>query len=145
MPVIWNLRELLKQQGFKRASKIARIIYDRTGYGISTQAVCDLLNGEPKMLRIDTARAFCDAFGLRLGDFFEILPGPPRKLQIKQSVGVGPTDPTGSECELIATATGSDKDHGKPLGWSANHDESDFSSFFFAAGEICASKHSTIT
>lgn len=139
MAVIWNLRELLKQQGFKRASEIAKVLYDRTGYRISTQAVCDLLNGEPKMLRTDTARAFCDAFGLRLGDFFEILPGPPRKLQTMQMTGSEPTNAKG--CQRVGT----DSD-GKPqpLDSSANEAELGFSSFFFAAGELACSKQSTV-
>jgi hypothetical protein len=61
MPIKWNLRELLRQLEIRKASEISRIIYDRTEYPISTQAVCDLLNDKPKMLRLDTAQAFCDA------------------------------------------------------------------------------------
>lgn len=141
MAVIWNLRELLKQQGFRRASEIARILYDRTGYGISTQAVCDLLNGEPKMLRTDTARAFCDAFGFRLGDFFEIVPGPPRKLQIKQLTGLEPTNAKGSQ----RVGKDLDEEPRQHLRSSANEAELDFSSFFFAAGELACSKEPTIS
>ena len=60
------------------ASEISRIIQERARYSISTQAVCDLLNDEPKMLRIETAQAFCDAFGLQVSEFFDMGPGPPR-------------------------------------------------------------------
>ena len=110
MSVKWILREVLAQRGFTTASEISRIIQERTRYSISTQAVCDLLNGEPKMLRSETARAFCDAFGLRVSEFFDMGPGPPRK----QSARGEPIHITGAEV--------------------------DFSSFFFAAGELCASK-----
>ena len=56
MSVKWILREVLAQRGFTTASEISRVIQERNRYSISTQAVCDLLNDEPKMLRIETAR-----------------------------------------------------------------------------------------
>jgi hypothetical protein len=114
MSVKWILREVLTQRGFTTASKISRIIQERTGYSISMQAVCDLLNDEPKMLRIETAQAFCDAFGLQVSEFFDIGPGPPRKLEVCQSASGEPIRITGAEV--------------------------DFSSYFFAAGELYASK-----
>ncbi|HYJ84874.1 MAG TPA: helix-turn-helix transcriptional regulator [Pyrinomonadaceae bacterium] len=127
MPIKWILRDLLRQLEIKKASEISRIIYDRTGYRISTQAVCDLLNDKPKMLRLDTAQAFCDAFGLRLGDFCEIVPGPPRKLQAKSS----------NFRPLNLTGAGSDDKHGQHSGVSANEAGGlDLASFFFAAGEL---------
>ena len=110
MSVKWILREVLAQRGFTMASEISRIIQERTRYSISTQAVCDLLNDEPKMLRIETAQAFCDAFGLQVSEFFDMGPGPPRK----QAASGEPIHITGAEV--------------------------DFSSFFFAAGELYASK-----
>ncbi len=106
MPIKWNLREMLRQVEITKASEISRIIYDRTEYRISTQAVCDLLNDKPKMLRLDTAQAFCDAFGLRLGEFCEIVPGPPRKLNAKSC----DTKP------LNLTGAGSDDKHGQHSG-----------------------------
>jgi|SRR5215212_5114618 hypothetical protein len=114
MSVKWILREVLAQRGFTTASEISRIIQERTRYSISTQAVCDLLNDEPKMLRIETARAFCDAFGLRVSEFFDMEPGPLRKLEVCQSAAGEPIHITGAEV--------------------------DFSSLFFAAGELYASK-----
>ena len=71
-------------------------------------------NGELKMLRLETAQAFCDAFGLRVSEFFEMVPGPPRKLEVRQSASGESIDITGAEV--------------------------DFSSFFFAAGELYTSK-----
>src|SRR5229473_7305846 len=74
MPVIWNLREWLRERGITRASHVSRIVRERTGYVLSTQAVCDLLNDQPKMLRLETSQALCDAFYCRLSDFFEVMP-----------------------------------------------------------------------
>ena len=114
MSVKWILREVLGQRGFTTASDISRIIQERARYSISTQAVCDLLNGEPKMLRLETAQAFCDAFGLRVSEFCEMVPDPLRKLKVDQSASGEPIDITGEEV--------------------------DFSSFFFAAGELYKSE-----
>lgn len=124
MPINWNLRERLRQLGITKAAEISRTIYDRTEYRISTQAVCDLLNDKPKMIRLDTAQAFCDAFRLQLGDFCQIVPGPQRKLQARSS-NVRPP-----------TLTGADDKAGKPLSVSANEAELNLSSLFFAAGEL---------
>lgn len=74
MPVVWNLREWLRERGITRASHVSRIVRERTGYVLSTQAVCDLLNDQPKMLRLETSQALCDAFYCRLSDFFEVMP-----------------------------------------------------------------------
>jgi len=79
MPTTWNLRSVLKERGINRASEISRLIGDRTGYQLSTQAVCDLLNTQPKMIRIETIQAFCDAFYLRLGDVLDVLPSAAQK------------------------------------------------------------------
>ena len=74
MPVKWNLREWLRERGITRASQISKIVRERTGYVLSTQAVCDLLNDQPKMLRLETVQALCDAFYCRLSDFLEVVP-----------------------------------------------------------------------
>lgn len=80
MSVKWNLREWLKnERGVSRAAEVRRLILERTGYRLSTQAVCDLLNGRPRMLRLDTVQAFCDAFYCRLSDFCEVLPDATQK------------------------------------------------------------------
>lgn len=70
----WTLREFLAERGFTRATDISRTIFERTGYSLCVQAVCDLLNEPPKMLRIETMQAICDAFYCRLSDFCEVIP-----------------------------------------------------------------------
>lgn len=74
MPINWKLRELLKERGGNSAAKISRIVLEQTGYQLSTQAVCDLLKRQPKMIRLETIQALCDAFYIRLSDFLEVLP-----------------------------------------------------------------------
>jgi hypothetical protein len=66
------------------------------------------------MLRLETAQAFCDAFGLRVSEFCEIVPDPLRKPKVNQSA-------SGEHIDI-------------------NGEEVDFSSFFFAAGELYESK-----
>lgn len=85
MSVRWTLRDWLKnERGVSRAVEVRRLILERTGYRLSNQAVCDLLNGPPKMLRLDTVQAICEAFYCRLGDFCEVSPGTKQKTQSKR-------------------------------------------------------------
>jgi len=73
MPINWKLRELLKERGGNSAAKIRKIVLEQTGYQLSTQAVCDLLR-QPKMIRLETMQAICDAFYIRIADFLDVLP-----------------------------------------------------------------------
>lgn len=73
MPIRWKLRECLSERGITRAAQVSKIVRERTGYVLSTQAVCDLFH-QPRMLRLETSQALCDAFYCRLSDFFEVVP-----------------------------------------------------------------------
>jgi DNA-binding Xre family transcriptional regulator len=84
MPIKWNLREWLSERGFKCASEVSRVVFDRTGYELSIQAVCDLLNEQPKMLRLETSEALCDAFYCQLSDFLEVKPRAGSRSQSKK-------------------------------------------------------------
>ena len=55
MPTKWKLRELLKERGVKSASEISRSL-EEIGHQLSVQAVCDLLNRQPKMIRSKQSR-----------------------------------------------------------------------------------------
>ena len=79
MPINWKLRELLKERGGNNAAKISRVVLEQAGYELSTQAVCDLLKHQPKMLRLETIQALCDAFYIRLSDFLEVHPSAGQK------------------------------------------------------------------
>jgi putative transcriptional regulator len=74
MPATWKLREVLNERGFYHASEISRIVQDQTGYELSIQAVCDLLNRQPKMIRVETIQALCNAFYFCLSDVLEVVP-----------------------------------------------------------------------
>jgi DNA-binding Xre family transcriptional regulator len=80
MPTNWKLRELLKQRGVKSASEISRSLQE-IGYQLSVQAVCDLLNRPPKMIRLETIEAICNAFYIPLSQFLEVLPMASQKRQ----------------------------------------------------------------
>lgn len=93
MPVTWTMRRWLKDmRGITRASEVSELIFQRTGYKISKQAVCDLLNGPPKMIRLETMQAFCDTFYCRLIDFCEVMPVAASKSRQKPALfkDVGP-------------------------------------------------------
>ena len=82
MPTNWKLRELLKERGVKSASEISRSLQE-IGYQLSVQAVCDLLNRPPKMIRLETIEAICNAFYIPLSEFLEVLPMASQKPQKK--------------------------------------------------------------
>lgn len=83
MSINWKLRELLKERGGKNAAEISRIVLDQTDYQLSIQAVCNLLNAQPKMIRLETIQAICDSFYIRLSDFLEVLPSAAQKSKKK--------------------------------------------------------------
>src|SRR5678816_1335206 len=87
MPTKWKLRELLKERGVKSASEISRRV-EEIGHQLSVQAVCDLLNRQPKMIRLETIEAICNAFYIPLSEFLEVLPmasqRPKKKVRTRQ-------------------------------------------------------------
>jgi len=74
MPIKWKLRECLEERGITSASQVSKLVRNRTGYVLSIQAVCDLLNEQPKMIRLETSEALCNAFHCCLNDFVEVVP-----------------------------------------------------------------------
>jgi DNA-binding Xre family transcriptional regulator len=91
MPTNWKLRELLKERGVKSASEISRML-EESGYQLSVQAVCDLLNRKPKMIRLETIEAICNAFYIPLSAFLEVLPMASQKPQKKTRTRQTPSD-----------------------------------------------------
>src|SRR5258707_11960721 len=85
MPVKWNLRGSLRERGITRASQVSKIVRERTGYVLSTQSVCELLNEQPKMLRLETSQALCDAFYCQLSDFLEVKPRAVSRSRVKKN------------------------------------------------------------
>src|SRR5215470_13236784 len=91
MPTNWKLRELLKERGVKSASEISRSL-EEIGHQLSVQAVCDLLNRQPKMIRLETIEAICNAFYIPLSEFLEVLPMASQKPQKKIRTREPPSD-----------------------------------------------------
>ena len=92
MPIKWKLRECLKERGITSASQVSKLVLHRTGYVLSTQAVCDLFNEQPKMLRLETSEALCNAFHCCLNDFVEVIPervynSPANKTRVANPIG----------------------------------------------------------
>lgn len=127
MPVIWNLREWLRERGITRASQVSRIVRERTGYVLSTQAVCDLLNDQPKMLRLETSQALCDAFYCRLSDFFEVMPRAVCRPHVKTTRAFEAV--SSRDNSMIETEGARDKQR-KGQGLSRENSNVDFASFF---------------
>jgi DNA-binding Xre family transcriptional regulator len=134
MAVIWNLRGWLKERGVKRASEVSRIVLERTGYKLSVQAVCDLLNGQPKMIRIETTQALCDAFYCRLSDFFEVMPIAAMKPPTKARRQHGARNSLKPELGQGSPALGS-KQSGS-AGMSPDISKVDFAAFYPNAHEF---------
>src|SRR6185436_4939546 len=88
MPINWKLRELLKERGGNNAAEISRTL-EQTGYQLSTQAVCDLLNRQPKMIRLETIQALCEAFYITVANFLEVLPSAAQKSKKKSEISRG--------------------------------------------------------
>ena len=91
MPTNWRLRELLKERGVKSASEISRSL-EEIGHQLSVQAVCDLLNRQPKMIRLETIEAICNAFYIPLSEFLEVLPMASQRPQKKKRTRQPPSD-----------------------------------------------------
>ena len=91
MPTKWRLRELLKERGVKSASEISRSL-EEIGHQLSVQAVCDLLNRQPKMIRLETIEAICNAFYIPLSEFLEVLPMASQKPQTMPRTRPPPSD-----------------------------------------------------
>jgi putative transcriptional regulator len=83
MGMKWTIRAFLRERGMMRASEIRRVIEEQSGYVLSEQAVCDLLNRPPRMLRVETMNAICKAFYCKLSDFCELIPDSAAKPEVK--------------------------------------------------------------
>lgn len=126
MSAIWNLREFLKARGITRASEVRRIIHERTGRLLSHQAVCDLLNKQPKMVRVETGQLICDAFYCCLSDFFEVKPRAASRFHGKRSC---PPNLFGSKDDSIMEAVQSPGNDGQEE-ISSEDINVDFAGFF---------------
>jgi DNA-binding Xre family transcriptional regulator len=124
MPIKWKLRECLEERGITSASQVSKLVRHRTGYILSTQAVCDLFNEQPKMIRLETSEALCNAFHCCLNDFVEVVPkqvynSPANKLRVLKTAN--PIGETGEG------AGNNDRKDGKS---ARENSDLDFASYF---------------
>jgi putative transcriptional regulator len=128
MPVTWNLQAFLRERGITNASQVSRILRDRTGYELTPQAVCDLFNYQPLMLRAETMQALCDAFYCCLSDFFEVKPAAACRSRLRKPLaGDLRNSQTSSKIETQSDR-GNDETH--TCGGSRQHDSLDFAALF---------------
>jgi len=125
MSAIWNLRGWLRERGVTRASEVSRIVRARTGYVLSEQAVYDLLNKQPKMLRVETIQALCDAFYGCLSDFFEVKPRAACRSHIKRPRNSDPLSSQGGAI-IEGAKNNAQESPGLPRGTT----DVDFAAFF---------------
>jgi DNA-binding Xre family transcriptional regulator len=124
MPIKWKLRECLEERGITSASQVSKLVRHRTGYVLSTQAVCDLFNEQPKMIRLETSEALCNAFHCCLNDFVEVVPkqvynspaNKPRMLKTANPIG--------------ETGEGAGNNHSKDGKSARENSDLDFASYF---------------
>ncbi len=124
MPIKWKLRECLEERGITSASQVSKLVRNRTGYVLSTQAVCDLFNEQPKMIRLETSEALCNAFHCCLNDFVEVVPkqvynspaNKPRMLKTANPIG--------------ETGEGTRNNHSKDGKSARENSDLDFASYF---------------
>ena len=124
MPIKWKLRECLEERGITSASQVSKLVRHRTGYVLSTQAVCDLFNEQPKMIRLETSEALCNAFHCCLNDFVEVVPkqvynspaNKPRMLKTANPIG--------------ETGEGTRNNHSKDGKSARENSDLDFASYF---------------
>ena len=124
MPIKWKLRECLEERGITSASQVSKLVRNRTGYVLSTQAVCDLFNEQPKMIRLETSEALCNAFHCCLNDFVEVVPervynSPANRPHVLQAA-----DPTGETREGARNNDSKDSRSGR------ENSDLDFASYF---------------
>ena|SRR5579872_2090074 len=71
----WTLRQVLAERnGIATATALQRLLASKAGVKLSLQSTSVLLKACPGSIRFQTMQAVCNATGLKLSDFCEILP-----------------------------------------------------------------------
>jgi DNA-binding Xre family transcriptional regulator len=78
MSVIWTFKKwLVTNHEIYTATDLQEALRSHANVALSIQALCSLLGGPPKALRVQTAQAICNAFRCELNEFFSVEPDPP--------------------------------------------------------------------
>jgi DNA-binding Xre family transcriptional regulator len=124
MPIKWKLRECLEERGITSASQVSKLVRIRTGYVLSTQAVCDLFNEQPKMIRLETSEALCNTFHFCLNDFIEVVPTRVYHSPANKPGMLKTANPIGE------TGGGAGNNHSKDGKAARENSDLDFASYF---------------
>ena len=124
MPIKWKLRECLEERGITSASQVSKLVRHRTGYVLSTQAVCDLFNEQPKMIRLETSEALCNAFHCCLNDFVEVVPKQVYNSPANKPHMLKTANP------ISETGEGAGNNHSKDGRSTRENSDLDFASYF---------------
>ena len=91
MAIRWTFKQYLasKHQIYS-STVLKKKITEETGVVISIGQLCKLVNGQPKMIRFETAEVLCSALQCKLSDFLVITkkpmnPAQSRKLSYKNT------------------------------------------------------------
>lgn len=80
MSIKWNLKKYIAEKhSIYSATELKKVITKQTGVIISLQNICNYLNANPKMIRMETIEIICSALSCNLSDFCQITPGVRKK------------------------------------------------------------------
>lgn len=75
MSITWNLKKYIaKKHSIYSATDFKKMIHKKTGVSISLQNICNYLNKNPAMIRLETMEIICTALDCSLQDILKIAP-----------------------------------------------------------------------
>ncbi len=75
MAITWKLRKVLAEKcGVGSATALQALLEKNAGVKLSLQSLTVPLNRTPKAIRFQTMQAVCNATGLKLSEFCEVVP-----------------------------------------------------------------------
>lgn len=84
MNIIWNLKEILNNQGIENASQLQKALEECLRIGISRQSLHKLINNTPSYLRLETIQQICNLLNISSSELFIIR--PEEDLKITQEI-----------------------------------------------------------
>jgi DNA-binding Xre family transcriptional regulator len=75
MSIKWNLKKYVeKKHSIYSATEFKKMIQKKTGVSISLQNICNYLNKNPAMIRLETMEIICTALDCNLQEILKITP-----------------------------------------------------------------------
>lgn len=80
MAINWRLKTFIFTKfNITKATKVQKMILDKTGILISLQNLCNLINKKPQMIKLDTMEIICSALNCELKDILKITPASKKR------------------------------------------------------------------